>query len=207
MNIEIFYSLVKSFCLAGGLGYINYFILEKIGELHISQDDKDDKKFFMILFSLINLMINFLIDEIIDNIYISISITIILAIIFSFTVYKWISSLVYILINKYRKKNELGEYSSKTVRESVFDKNKVLFIYVYDLFSNEPIVCGCLGWNDFNSKDFKEFELCPFPGGMEQIPFSEAFEIASSEKNIDASVYINVDKKIKIVVIPEEDSN
>lgn len=209
MSIEIFYSILVSLCISGGLGYINYFILDRMGEINVIPDDKEEKNFFLMLFSLINLIIYFLINKIILNIYLSISITIILTILLLTPLYKKMSRLIYSLINYCRKKSNLGELSNKNIRQHLFDKNEVLFIYVYDLHSNDPIACGCMGWNEWDEKDFKEFELVPFSGEekLEQISFKKAFSMAEDEKNKGASVYINLDKNIKIVIIPEVSSN
>lgn len=56
------------------------------------------------------------------------------------------------------------------------------------------------GWqNELKEYDF-EMEIIP-TDKAKRMGFNEAMEMA--QKNDDVSLYVNVDKKIKIVVIPE----
>ena len=56
-----------------------------------------------------------------------------------------------------------------------------------------------MGWEDQNSKDY-EFSIYAYPG-LEKLSFDEA--VAKSKNNENVEIYMNVDKNIKIVIIPE----
>lgn len=56
-----------------------------------------------------------------------------------------------------------------------------------------------MGWQNEDNSEF-DFEIIPFEG-LEELSYKEA--IKKVEKNDDMSIYINVDKKIKIVIISE----
>ncbi|GAA6320570.1 hypothetical protein [Thomasclavelia ramosa] len=200
MNIKkILLETTISFILAGGLGYINYFILTASGVVNINRKDKDEKKFILILFSIINILLYQIIKTYIYNYIFAIFISLILSIIFSFTLYKWTLSILYLFINKIRDKNGYGEINNKSVRTSLFNRNDVLFVYVYDLYDDKLLSHGCMGWQNEDNSEF-DFEIIPFEG-LEELSYKEA--IKKVEKNDDMSIYINVDKKIKIVIISE----
>lgn len=204
----ILFELLISFLLAGGFGYINYFILHKTGIINVSNDNKEEKLFSLILFSIINLAMFILFKGILDNInieswiivFISLIITLGVTIFASFTLFKWIVNNLYIVINNNRKKIQLGEIDNKSVRTLIFDKNKVLFAYMYSLESGELLSYGCIGWQHEKKDGDFEIEIVP-TDLLEELNYGEAIEMA--RKNVDASIYINVNKKIKIVVIPE----
>ena len=111
------------------------------------------------------------------------------------------------VVNKYtdyiRKKRKetfgSGAYSPKSVKTILFDRDEVLFVYVYDLKSSELLIHGCMGWENQKSKNY-EFSIYPFPG-LEKLSFDEAMNKCESNDNVEA--YVNVDKQIKIVIIPE----
>lgn len=206
---KILFELLIAFLLAGGFGYINYFILHKIGVINVSNDNKEEKSFSLILFSIINLAMFILLKGILDNInidswiivFISLIVTLGVTISASFTLFKWIVSIIYIVINNNRKKLQLGEIDNRSVRTLIFDKNKVLFAYMYSLESGELLSYGYIGWqHDKKAEDF-EIEIVP-TDLLKELNYGDAIEMA--KKNVDASIYINVDKKIKMVVIPEQ---
>lgn len=191
-------NLIISFILGWGLSYINYFILYNLCVINLNEKNKEEKIFNLILFSIINIIFYQILEMYIDNYIFSIAITFIVSMISSFTLFKYCIQKIYNLLNIKRLKENLGEISNKTVRNHIFNINKTLFIYIYDL-QNNLLSYGCMGWQDENSDDF-EFEVIPFPG-IDKLSFDEA--INKSNIYDDMSVYINIDKNLKIVVIPE----
>ncbi|MCR0162529.1 hypothetical protein MKA31_13035 [[Clostridium] innocuum] len=200
---ELLIKLVMALALAGGFGYINYYILQNIGVINISKEDKDDKSFSLILFSVLNVLLFIMINSIFGkdvDVWILVSGTMILTIVLSFTIFKWMMKGLFSIFNKTRKKEELGEISNSSVRTLIFDNNRVLFVYMYELDSDKLLAYGCMGWqNESKEYDF-EMEIIP-TDKAKRLEFNEAMEMA--QKNDDVSLYVNVDKKIKIVVIPE----
>lgn len=191
-------NLIISFILGWGLSYINYFILYNLCVINLNEKNKEEKIFNLILFSIINIIFYQILEMYIDNYIFSIAITFIVSIVASFTLFKYFIQKIYNLLNIRRLKDNLGELSNKSVRNHIFNINKTLFIYIYDLQSN-LLSYGCMGWQDENSDDF-EFEVIPFPG-LDKLSFDEA--INKANKNDGMSVYVNIDKNLKIVVIPE----
>lgn len=200
---ELLVKLVVALALAGGFGYINYYILQNIGVINISKEDKDDKSFSLILFSVLNVLLFIMINSIFGkdvDLWILVSGTLILTIFLSFTMFKWMMKALFSIFNNTRKKEELGEISNSSVRTLIFDNNRVLFVYMYELDSDKLLAYGCMGWqNELKEYDF-EMEIIP-TDKAKRMGFTEAMEMA--QKNDDVSLYVNVDKKIKIVVIPE----
>lgn len=92
-----------------------------------------------------------------------------------------------------------GTHRPESVKTILFDRNEVLFVYVYDLRNEKLLAYGCMGWEDQNSKDY-EFSIYVYPG-LEKLSFDEA--VAKSKNNENVEIYMNVDKNIKIVIIPE----
>ena len=200
---ELLIKFVVALALAGGFGYINYYILQNIGVINISKEDKDDKSFSLILFSVLNVLLFIMINSIFGknvDLWILVSGTMILTIFLSFTMFKWMMKALFSIFNNTRKKEELGEISNSSVRTLIFDNNRVLFVYMYELDSDKLLAYGCMGWqNELKEYDF-EMEIIP-TDKAKRMGFNEAMEMA--QKNDDVSLYVNVDKKIKIVVIPE----
>jgi hypothetical protein len=213
---EVIFQLIVSFAFAGGFGYINYFILHGMGIVNLTEDNKDEKYFSLIicsvinivLFYSINLILQFIINSFLssDSVYewyfivLALLITLIVTIILSFTIFKWTIIKLYNLINNNRKKSNLAGISNKSVRTLIFDKGVVLFAYVYNLESSELLCHGCMGAQSEKKDGDFEFQIYP-SDKAEKWDYNYAMQRA--QKNVDSSLYINVDKKIKIIVIPE----
>lgn len=199
---KILTKMILSLALGGGFGYINYYILNNLRITNIGENDKDEKIFSLILFSILNIVLFNLANSLIHNIYLNILATLIVTVILSFTVFKWIMKFLYFIINKSRKKSNLGESNNRSVRSLIFDSNKVLFVYLYGLENDKLLSYGCMGWqNESKNKDY-DFEIVP-TDLIKPETFDEA--VLRAQKHVDASIYINIDKKIKMVVIPESE--
>lgn len=193
--------MILTFITAGGCGYANYYILDNLNKINISENDSNDKVFVLGLFSLINLLLCFLFTDVLKwNLVASVASTLVLTIFLSFTLFPWIIGKYTGYINKARKDSfGNGEFTPKSVRTILFDRNEVLFVYVYDLKSSELLIHGCMGWENQKNKNY-EFSIYPFPG-LEKLSFDEAMNKCENNDNVEA--YVNVDKQIKIVIIPE----
>lgn len=93
-----------------------------------------------------------------------------------------------------------GRYRPESVKTILFDRDEVLFVYVYSLRNEKLLAHGCMGWEDQGSKDY-EFSIYAYPR-LEKLSFDEA--VAKCEKNKNVEIYMNIDKNIKIVIIPEQ---
>lgn len=169
MNIENFYTilnaLISSFVVAGGLGFINYVILEKLGIIKSEKNKSDEKLLIILFFSIVNYVIFLLIfafpttetkvKSFIILLAIGILGTLSLSIVLSFTLYPLLAKFFNMFVNWFRtvilKKVKT---SNQTPKESLFCLNTVLtFIYIFDFDKNkmgEGYLDGWINDNELN---------------------------------------------------------
>lgn len=105
-------------------------------------------------------------------------------------------------INRIRLYRGLGEYSNKSVRQLIFDHNRVIYVWLYDLKKETLLAYGCMGWQDASERTVLEFEIVP-TDKIKKLNYEEALKLA--QKKADSSVYVNIDKNIKMIAIPESE--
>lgn len=196
---DIILKIVVPFILSGGLGYINYIILSLLGTINITKKNTEEKKVYLIFFSILNILIFYVLNRHFNDYLISFIFTIIITIVFSFTLYEFMFKWLFKLLNYCRKNKELGEIQNREIENILFDKNRVLFAYVYDLRTHELLCYGCLGYYNINDKELN-FEIIPFPD-LDEYKFDEAMNACN--RNNGSSIYVNTSKNLKIVIIPE----
>lgn len=196
---DIILKIVVPFILSGGLGYINYIILSLLGTINVTKKNTEERKVYLIFFSILNILIFYVLNRHFNDYLISFIFTIIITIVFSFTLYEFMFKWLFKLLNYCRKNKELGEIKNREIENILFDKNRVLFAYVYDLRTHELLCCGCLGYYNINNGELN-FEIIPFPD-LPEYNFNEA--INACNKNSGSTMYINTSKNLKIVIIPE----
>lgn len=106
------------------------------------------------------------------------------------------------LINWIRLHRGRGEYSNKSVRQLIFDHNSVIYVWLYDLKKETLLAYGCMGWQDASERTVLEFEIVP-TDKIKKLNYEEALKLA--QKKADSSVYVNIDKNIKMIAIPESE--
>lgn len=196
---DIILKIVVPFILSGGLGYINYIILSLLGTINVTKKNTEEKKVYLIFFSILNILIFYVLNRHFNDYLISFIFTIIITIVFSFTLYEFMFKWLFKLLNYCRKNKELGEIQNREIENILFDKNRVLFAYVYDLRTHELLCYGCLGYYNINDKELN-FEIIPFPN-LDEYKFDEAMNACN--RNNGSSIYVNTSKNLKIVIIPE----
>ena len=196
---DIILKIVVPFILSGGLGYINYIILSLLGTINITKKNTEEKKVYLIFFSILNILIFYVLNRHFNDYLISFIFTIIITIVFSFTLYEFMFKWLFKLLNFCRKNKELGEIQNREIENILFDKNRVLFAYVYDLRTHELLCYGCLGYYNINDGELN-FEIIPFPN-LDEYKFDEAMNACN--RNNGSSIYVNTSKNLKIVIIPE----
>lgn len=196
---DIILKIVVPFILSGGLGYINYIILSLLGTINVTKKNTEEKRVYLIFFSILNILIFYVLNRHLNDYLISFIFTIIITIVFSFTLYEFMFKWLFKLLNYCRKNKELGEIQNREIENILFDKNRVLFAYVYDLRTHELLCYGCLGYYNINDKELN-FEIIPFPD-LDEYKFDEAMNACN--KNSGSSIYVNTSKNLKIVIIPE----
>lgn len=196
---NLLYDLIKSLAVGGGFGYINYYILSSMNIVNITKENKEEKVFCLILFSIFNISLYTYISDLNLPIWINLFLVLCITIILSFTLFQWIIKKIRCLINKLRYHSNFGEIETRQVKTILFDRNETLFVYLYDLKSNDLLSHGCMGWFNIKGDNF-EFEIVPMYD-LPKLSFDEA--VKKSEKNSDMSIYINTSECIKMVIIPE----
>lgn len=196
---DIILKIVVPFILSGGLGYINYIILSLLGTINVTKKNTEEKKVYLIFFSILNILIFYVLNRHFNDYLISFIFTIIITIVFSFTLYEFMFKWLFKLLNYCRKNKELGEIQNREIENILFDKNRVLFAYVYDLRTHELLCYGCLGYYNINNGELN-FEIIPFPD-LPEYNFNEA--INACNRNSGSTMYVNTSKNLKIVIIPE----
>ena len=196
---DIILKIVVPFILSGGLGYINYIILSLLGTINVTKKNTEEKKVYLIFFSILNILIFYVLNRHFNDYLISFIFTIIITIVFSFTLYEFMFKWLFKLLNYCRKNKELGEIQNREIENILFDKNRVLFAYVYDLRTHELLCYGCLGYYNINDGELN-FEIIPFPD-LPEYNFNEA--INACNRNSGSTMYVNTSKNLKIVIIPE----
>lgn len=147
--ITIFVGLVTAFITAGGAGFLNLIILQKLGVLKLGKKEEQEKKFFVLLFSVVNfaIFLAFMGGLESDNIEIitlstktviwTIIKTLSLSAIGSFTLLPIIAVVSEYIINLMRTKiMKITRVSNRTPKELIFEKNKNILVYVFSLDNN-----------------------------------------------------------------------
>ena len=196
---DIILKIVVPFILSGGLGYINYIILSLLGTINVTKKNTEEKKVYLIFFSILNILIFYVLNRHFNDYLINFIFTIIITIVFSFTLYEFMFKWLFKLLNYCRKNKELGEIQNREIENILFDKNRVLFAYIYDLRTHELLCYGCLGYYNINDGELN-FEIIPFPN-LDEYKFDEAMNACN--RNNGSSIYVNTSKNLKIVIIPE----
>lgn len=191
--------IVVPFILSGGLGYINYTILSILGSINVTKKNTEERKVYLIFFSILNVLVFYLLNRCFNDYLVSFILTIIITIIFSFTLYEFMFKCLFKLLNYCRKNKGLGEIENREIENIIFDKNRVLFAYVYDLRTHELLCYGCLGFYNINNGELN-FEIIPFPN-LDKYTFDEA--MMACNRNEGSKIYVNTSKNLKIIIIPE----
>lgn len=204
--------LIKLFAIAGGFGYLNYFILHTEGVINRNKS-KEDRLFFLLFFSIINLFIyeviaSFLSDLVVKYLPLfsgfSTSITILISLIIIFIslkIFRWLIPLVYEYINAERKKNKLSMTNNLGLVDGLLDHDKYQEAYIFDLHSDKLLASGFVSAAD-SFKDNFNLILKPFNPGWakDQHTDYESVKEAQEKNDIESLQYIDLERKIKIVI-------
>ena len=164
--------VLTSFLGSGGVGYLNYYYLKNTEILNIPESDKDEKKYYILLFS----VLNFVYVEFVYKIVQSISITgskniieyllliifsIVGYLIYSLILFRLVFKLLDWLINRIRKSDNKSDLTIISPKESVFSRGKEYTLaYIYTL-DDKFVECGYIEyWGPLNEEN-KQYVLYP----------------------------------------------
>lgn len=208
MNVT---SLVSSLIVSGSFGYLNYLILDKLGEVNFNKNTKDEKAMILLLFSALNYSLYLIIGSFSwfqgaqTGDYKSIAIIIFLIALIDIigTIYICAPLIVKFneKINNIREKKHKGPLDSIGNREDFFESDKIQCIYIYD-FSNHLISCGYYNYDSPSIGEYFDISLGSFYStNEEQVEYSKVLQ--SAEETDGSKVFIDFEKKIKIYNIPQ----
>lgn len=195
-------SLISSLIVSGSLGYLNYNILTKLDVVDFYKDNKDDKRYFVIMLGGINYLLYLVTASFIPHAqqgnYLAIAITmflvLLISVILDFTVFPWSKKFINWLISKVRNRSGLPDFDVKSTQEFFFNSNEPQKIYIYD-FDDKLIDCGYLYYS--SGSDFDELSqvLIPFEKPEEEKSYLEVKKIARKQSS---QMLIDSDRQIKI---------
>jgi len=204
------YDFMKMFFFSGVIGFINYNLLQQVSLLEYSTKFKDDKNYLIALFSLIDYIL-FLclfnikfVDDLIMNEIVKLLLVIVISIFLTFTLYSWLIMQINYITNLIRIRRDQSPLNLNSVRKIVFNKKAPYLVYIYSLETNKLISCGYM--DKYNTPLEDDFEMSIFPISRLKANYNRIHEIAVKERNKieKPKIYINFDKKIKIIVFYNE---
>lgn len=190
---KIFNILLTSFVSAGGLGFINFIVLEKLGIVRQNNEQKDEKILYVLFFSIVNYALfllvfsfpekNIAMEDFIKQISIEVLITLLLSIILSFSVYPLLAKILRALINFFRRiilKKPIID--NQTPKERLLSKGDVsTFVYIFD-FDKNRIAEGYLdGW--INDTEKKNQVSVTAPGTLTQYDYEQVEKLFNELDN------------------------
>ena len=206
--------LIASIAAAGGLGFINYYVITQMDILTLKGNNELLIKPLLLCLSVIDYCIYLLIStsliffdkKILNNfisddylIALSLILTMILSFIFSIYFANPIFTKINACINKRRIKNKKAIINNVTCWNKLVDGTGDLYCYVYN-FDNQLIANGIL--NNYSNNIDNQFDFTLFPFDQ-NVTISEIQQLIREDQYI-IKEYINLDKKIMIYTIQDK---
>lgn len=202
--------LLTSFVAAGGLGFINFVILEKLEIIRQNKEQKDEKILFVLFFSIVNyalflLVFSFPDEEIaiskfIQQLSFGILQTLLISIVLSFSLYPLLAKILKATINTFRKRVlRKPKADNLTPKERLFSVTGVSsFIYIFNFEENKLAEGYLEGWlNDTEAKNQVILTAPASPTGHSYEQVQELFSQLDNDPMKDTTRHlIDFDNKI-----------
>lgn len=201
--------LLQSIVALGGLGYINYLFYERISDRNFKTDL--DKKFFIGAMTSLNYFLYLVSVQLLNYVpYLlnrkpvnNIVLTILLAFLLSFVLTLILPNIVdklFWFTNKVRSEKNMSEQVTKSVYHSAFSDGKAKVLFIFSIPENRLISSGYADLYSGEGEDFS-FKIIGqyWDEPSKTIETERQLLDFLEEKNIEAEIYINFDKKIKII--------
>lgn len=208
-----FILILTAFFTAGSLGFINYFILERLSVLTFRKSTEQDKKHFLLFFSFLNYMIYLLVFLFLRSIFVdseelfiiasSIVITLFLTILISIIALPYISTSFNELLNWLRSRNNLSKIEHNSPRSMTFDNKSFQSIFIFTL-NKQLISSGYLNAYS-NESDYYEIILVPFdePPFLNSYEKVKAYSESEEGKEKDIKILLDFEKNLQYFVITD----
>ena len=187
--------ILKSLVTLGGFGFFNYKVLFSITDF--DSGSSADKHYFIAFMSSINYFIYLIINSFCSSTVLSIMVTILISLVVTL-ILPLIFKVYYLFVNFMRKKNNLPKLSNEKISDMVFNEdNTNCFIFN---FEGHLISKGVFGGMSGENEEFS-YIIYPFIKGNNENTIkteAELFEYLN-DKKIQTKIYLNFEKKIKII--------
>lgn len=190
--------IIQPILALGGFGYFNYLIYSRIDNPDFGSDS--DKKFIILMYSSINYVIFLSLGNFKDiNMVIRILLTIFISFILTLS-FPFLSRILMMITNTIRKVLNLSSLDNTKLKDRFLEKNTNNVIFIFSTEEKKFIASGYKGGN---SRKYEEFSMvlynfygnelyCRYENEDNLLYFLE-------DKNIEVEIYINLDKKLKII--------
>lgn len=172
--------LLTALLTAGSLGFINYFILKKIGVLIFRKSNEQDKRHYLLFFSLLNYIIYLLIYLLVKSqftaigelliISISVIFTLLITLFLSMKIFPAIADKFNNLLNYLRESKGMSKIEHRSPRDIALSDSNSKSVFIFD-FNKSLISSGYLD-NYSNESDYYEITLVPF----DEKPYLDNYE-------------------------------
>ncbi|MDE1550022.1 hypothetical protein [Jeotgalibaca caeni] len=206
--------LLTAFLTAGSLGFINSFILEKLGVLVFRNGNEQDRNHFLLFFSLFNYVIYLFIYIFVDNICVgleklliiafSVALTLLITVLLSIFVFPFIAEQFSKLLNHIRECNQLSKVEHRSPRDIAFEDSNSKSVFIFD-FNKELISSGYLEYYSHNS-DYYEVILIPFDVKPELDSYDKVKEYSESKKdeeNVEIKFLLDFEKNLQYFIFED----
>lgn len=201
--------LIASLAAAGGLGFINYYIMTRMDVITLEGRDEKLIKPALMFFSIFDYIIYLLsyasishFRQINSNVLIAFSLfitiifSIILTVLFSNCAFKLIDKL----INKQRTNNSLAISKNNDCWNFLIDTDKFVECYIYSLVG-DFIANGYLSHASKNINSQYDLILEPYKYEIDRSKIIENMNDKEFMANHDIKEYVNLDKNITIYFV------
>nr|DAF53315.1 MAG TPA: hypothetical protein [Siphoviridae sp. ctHjK2] len=193
--------VIQSIIAVGGFGYLNYWIISRLKDFDFGNEK--DKAYLVGLMTSTDYCFYIVVSHFITEEWLRVILTVLTAIIFSLCfpiIFNWL----YKGINFIRKKDDSAELRPIKLKDEFFRDNKD-YCFIFD-FNNNLLSKGVKA---FISGENEEFSLILYPFFESQ----DEFGITTEEelyhylevKKLEARIYLNFEKKLKIIYFSLED--
>lgn len=193
--------LLQPILALGGFGYLNYIIYSRIDNPDFGSES--DKKFMILLYSSMNYGIYLLFKYVLNIEIVWAVVYTILASVLLTLLFPLLSRVLLGMTNVIRKTLGLTKLENTKLKESFLEKNEQLVLFIFSVPENKLLASGHGGGNSREYEDFS-LRLYNFAGNEIYCRYvnEDSLMYFLEDEKIDADIYINIDKKIKIISFP-----
>lgn len=216
MEYQLFLKLIKGLIAVGGLGFMNYAILDRLNITDIYSSDKQITTFYTLWWTLIDYGMYLLIHAMISRFFseeatiivsfiVTVCVSLVITVIFAFPLNKLINWLLAFVLQR----NGHAPVDKGSVWSHLLGDNKETMAYLYD-FNHNPLGWGYIKMASSDEKSNYSLVLQPFnqEKGIPQDTYDEITRTIQKE-DFRKQYIVNqfVDFKQQFIVITVQNNN